>query len=66
MSNIDSVIQLCETSHDHLAVTVMLSVILSVMTNECLSQLMNVSHTLGFYPNVSDTKPMFIRQSLMN
>ena len=43
-----------------------MSVILSVTTNECLSQLMNVSYALGSYPNVSDTKPMSTRQSLMN
>ena len=27
---------------------------------------MNVSHTLGSHPNVSDTKPMSTRQNLMN
>ena len=42
------------------------SIILSIMTKECLSQLMNVSHSLGSDPNVSDTKPMSTRQSLMN
>ena len=43
-----------------------MSVILSVMTKEYLSQLMNVSHALGSHPNVSDTKPMSTRQSLIN
>ena len=42
------------------------SVILSVTTKECLSQLINVSHTLGSDPNISDTKPISTRQSLMN
>ena len=43
-----------------------MSVILFVTIKEYLSQLMNVSHTLGSDPNVSDTKPMSTRQSLMN
>ena len=43
-----------------------MSVILFVMTKECLLQLMNISHALGSYPNVNDTKQMSTRQSLMN
>ena len=37
-----------------------------VTTNECLSQLMNISHALESYPNVSNTKPISTRQSLIN